>query len=93
VYQLENKNFDSIKMHSTTVKDNDINLRSQVRVVPVIVQRGLLTGHVNRLKFIIKKHAQKIYRKALNELSRRDDMTCNYMIRFAMTLFLFKPRI
>jgi hypothetical protein len=78
VHQLVNKNFDSIKMHGMTVKDKDINLRSQVRMVPVIVQRGLLTGHVNRLKLMIKKLAQKtIYRKALNDLSRRDDMTCN----------------
>ena len=65
-------------MHGTTVKDKDINLRSQIRMVPVIVQRGLLTRHVSRLKFMIKKLAQKtIYRKVLNDLSRRDDMTCN----------------
>jgi len=47
-------------------------------MVPLIVHRGVLTGHVKRLKFMVKKLAQKtIYRKALNDLSRRDDMTCN----------------
>jgi len=78
VRQLLNKNFDSFKMNGTTVKGKDINLQSQIRMVPVIIQRGLLTGHVNRLKFMIKELAQKtIYRKASNDLSRRDDMTCN----------------
>jgi len=38
----------------------------------------LLTGHFKRLKCMIKKIALKtIYMKALNDLSRRDDMTCN----------------
>jgi hypothetical protein len=66
VHQLVHKNFGNMKMHGRTVKDEDINLRSRLRMVPVIVQRGLLNGHVNRLKFLIKKLAKKtIYRKAL----------------------------